>query len=54
MLKLLVLNKYEEQQFHSSTICYICKNPFTENDVKVRNHCYLSVNFKGSAHQNVI
>ena len=51
MLNLLVLNKYEEQQFHSSTICHICKNPFTENDVKVRDHCHLSGNFKGSAHQ---
>lgn len=49
---MLQLDADQMLQFENATICYICENPFSEDDldVKVRDHCHLSGRYRGAAH----
>ena len=38
------------EDFKSSTKCWICDNYYIENDVKVRDHCHITGKYRGSAH----
>lgn len=54
-----ILNSYEvpmetltddqNQQYQFATTCYICQNPFTEENHKVRDHDHLTGCFRGAA-----
>lgn len=49
---MLPLTKEEEKCFQDSTHCNICDKPFTPIDVKVREHCHLTGQWRrGAAHQ---
>ena len=40
--KELVMSKKDNEDFESSTKCWICDNVYIENDVKVRDHCHMT------------
>jgi len=40
------------EKFNSATHCHICEKPFAPDDTRVRDHCYLTGRFRGSAHSN--
>jgi hypothetical protein len=44
------LTKEQRRDFNSITHCHICKLSFTEDDTKVRDHCHLTGQYRGPAH----
>ena len=42
----------EEEQFQSRNTCWICEKLLDDDDEKVRDHCHITRNFLGSAHQS--
>ena len=48
--KVLVMTKEDNENFESSTKCWICDNSFVESDVKVRDHCCVTGKYRGAAH----
>ena len=37
--------------FDKATQCHICNKQYTENDIRVRDHCHITGKYRGSAHQ---
>ena len=50
--KELVIAKEDNENFKSSTKCWICDSDYTDNDVKVRDHCHISGKYRGSSHRD--
>ena len=50
--KELVMTKEVNEDFQNSTKCWICDNDYTDNDVKVRDHCHITVKYRGSPHRD--
>ena len=48
--KNLVMAEKEEEQFQSSSICWICEK--LNEDEKVRDHCHMTETFRGASHWN--
>ncbi len=46
------LNKDDLLKFVQSEKCHFCKKEFTEADKKVRDHCHITGEFRGAAHQS--
>ena len=44
------LTDEEKQTYKNSKDCYLCENPFTSKDYKVRDHDHLTGNYRGPAH----
>ena len=42
----------EEQMFKSATECHICGQQYKETDIRVRDHCHITGQYRGSAHQD--
>jgi hypothetical protein len=42
----------EEKEFQSANECHFCKMEFTDDDLKVRDHCHITGRFRGAAHQS--
>ena len=42
----------DEQHFHAAKECYICNQVYTNKDFRVRDHCHITGNYRGSAHQD--
>ena len=40
----------DKRKFDRATKCWICNEPFTEQDNKVRDHCHYTGKFRGAAH----
>ena len=40
----------EEEEFAAATECHICQKYFTEDDVRVRDHCHITGIYRGAAH----
>ena len=40
------------EDFKSSTKCWICDNDYIENDVKVRDDCHIIGKYRGSVHRD--
>lgn len=51
-LPMNVLSKEEEKAFYKATFCHICKKDFKESDIPVRDHCHLTGDYRGAAHQS--
>jgi hypothetical protein len=39
-------------KFENAEKCHFCKREFTEDDKKVRDHCHITGEFRGAAHQS--
>ena len=49
--KPLRMTEENEQEFKKAKTCHICDKKYTEKDVRVRDHCHITGEFRGSAHQ---
>ena len=47
-----VMNEEEEYLFQQSNSCSICENLIDNDDEKVRDHCHVTVKFRGAAHRS--
>ena len=45
-----VMTEEGNEHFRNSVECWICDNDYVDNDVKVRNHCHITGEYRGSAH----
>ena len=45
------MTEVDEQHFKTMDECHICGERYTDKDVHVRDHCHITGNFRGSAHQ---
>ena len=50
--KELVMTKKDHEDFENSTKCWICDNNYTDNDVKVRDHCHITRKYRSCAHRD--
>ena len=49
--KPLRMTKENEQEFEKAKECHICDKKYTEKDIRVRDHCHITGQYRGSAHQ---
>ena len=45
------LDNIQQQEFEICENCHICEKIFEDDDVKVRDHCHVTGNYRGAAHQ---
>ena len=50
--KPLRMMKDDEENFQKAIECYICNKKYTDEDIRVRDHCHITGKFRGSAHQD--
>ena len=50
--KPLIMTEENKLDFESTNHCHICKNRYSEEDIRVRDHCHITGNYRGSAHQD--
>ena len=41
----------DKESFKRAEECHICKTPYKESDVRVRDHCHVTGKYRGSAHE---
>ena len=41
----------QKQDFKTAKICHIREKPFTDDDIKHRDHCHFTGKYRGAAHQ---
>nr|XP_024218675.1 uncharacterized protein LOC112211371 [Halyomorpha halys] len=51
-VKPMLISSEEEQDWTTSKTCYMCQNVFTENNIKVRDHCHLTGTYLGPSCNN--
>ena len=44
--KELVITKEDNKDLENSTKCWICDNSYVDDDVKVRDHCHITGNYR--------
>ena len=49
--KPLEMTENDEQRFRMMNGCHICGKKYTDKDVRVRDHCHITGNFRVSTHQ---
>ena len=47
-----VKTKEDDENFESSTKCWICDNTFVKSGIKVRDHCPVTGKDRGAAHRD--
>ena len=50
--KPLEMTEENEIDFKKATKCHICDQQYTDKDIRVRDHCNITGEFRGSAHQD--
>ena len=50
--KKLKMSDEDEINFQKATKCYICNQQYTNEDIRVKDHCYITGKFRGSVHQD--
>ena len=46
------MDREDGEELENSTKCRICDISYIEDDVKVRNHCHITVKYRNSAHRD--
>ena len=49
--KPLNMTKENEEEFQKAEECHICNKKYTNQDIRVRDHCHINGKYRGSAHQ---
>ena len=49
--KPLRMTKEDEEEFQKANECHICNIKYTNEDIKVRDHCHITSKYRVSAHQ---
>ena len=49
--KPLKITKDDEDKFKKAKGCHICDKGYNEKDIRVRDHCHITGEYRGSAHQ---
>ena len=49
--KPLNMTKENEEEFQKADECHICNKKYTNQDIRVRDHCHITGKYRGSAHQ---
>ena len=49
--KPLRMTKEDEEEFQKANECHICNIKYTNEEIKVRDHCHITGKYRGSAHQ---
>ncbi|KAL9979619.1 hypothetical protein ACROYT_G017302 [Oculina patagonica] len=49
--KPLRMTKDDEEEFQQANVCHICDKAYTNDDIRVRDHCHITGKYRGSAHQ---
>ena len=44
------LTKQQQEAFRNAKFCHICENPFSQDELRMRDHCHLSGRYRGPAH----
>ena len=47
-----MMTKKDNENLENPTKCWTCDNNNIDSDVKVRDHCYISRKYRGSAHRD--
>ena len=50
--KPLKMTKDDEDKFQKADKCHICQKKYNKTDVRVRDHCHVTGQYRGSAHQD--
>ena len=50
--KPLIMTEENEIDFRKATKCHICDQQYQDKDIRVRDHCHITGEFRGSAHQD--
>ena len=50
--KPLRMTKDDEDKFQKADKCHICEKEYNKTDVRVRDHCHITGQYRGSAHQD--
>ena len=50
--KPLKMTEENEVDFQKATNCHICDRQYQDKDIRVRDHCHITGEFRGSAHQD--
>ena len=48
---LRTVTKEDEEKFQKANECHICNKKYTNEDIKVRDHCHITGKYRGSSHQ---
>ena len=47
----LALTEEDNEDFKNSTKCWICDNNYVDNDVKLRDQCFIIGKYRSSGHR---
>ena len=50
--KPLKMTKDDEEKFQKADKCHICEKEYNKTDVRARDHCHITGQYRGSAHQD--
>ena len=50
--KPLRMTKDDEEKFQKANKCHICEKEYNKTNVRVRDHCHITGQYRGSAHQD--
>ena len=50
--KELVMAKEDNEKFNNSSKYWVCENDYTDNDIKVTDHCHITGKYYDSTHRD--
>ena len=48
----MIMTEADKKDFNTADKCHICNKKYSEKDIRVRDHCHFTANYRGSAHQD--